>query len=116
MRNAQFAVLLALTATLLLPSAATAAPTLRLSVPVNETFFAPGLTELCGVPVWIHGLTGFAAPGFPGAGRIVYEGVVFDTSDGLPHLDWPTAVRSIVGSSTRGVDPIAERCAFLAGH
>jgi hypothetical protein len=173
---------------LLLPAgAATAAPTLRLSFPIDATFAADGLTALCGVPVWIHvegedqvtyfydasgtqilreidyspgfkftiyspveeggtgqtftypssvqlhvdypdgttvgspaiitvtGLTGFAAPGVAGAGRTVFEGVVSDTSDGLPHLDWPTAVISVVGSYNRDVDPLAERCAFLNG-
>ena len=173
---------------LLLPvGAATAAPTLRLSFPIDATFPADGLTALCGVPVWIHfegedqvtyfydasgtqilreidyspgfkftiyspveeggtgrtftypssvqlhvdytdgttvgspaiitvtGLSGFAAPGVAGAGRTVFEGVVVDTSDGLPHLDWPTAVLSVVGSFNRDVDPLAARCAFLNG-
>jgi hypothetical protein len=173
---------------LLLPAgAATAAPTLRLSFPIDETFPAEGLTALCGVPVWIHfegedqvtyfydasgtqilreidyspgfkftiyspleaggtgqtftypssvqlhvnypqgttvgspaiitvtGLSGFAAPGVAGAGRSVFEGVVVDTSDGLPHLDWPTAVISVVGSFNRDVDPLAARCVFLYG-
>jgi hypothetical protein len=188
MHRARFALLLALTAGLLLPAAATAAPTLRLSFPIDETFPAEGLTALCGVPVWIHlegedqvtyfydasgtqilreldyspnlkftiyspveeggtgrtftypstvqlhvaypegttvgspaiitvtGLGGFAAPGVAGAGRQVFEGVVSDTSDGLPHLDWPTAVLSVVGSYNRDIDPLAERCAFLAGQ
>ena len=187
-KTIRFAVLLAVTAALLAPAGASAAKTLRVSSAVDETFYAPGLSELCGVPVWIHvegeyqvtyfydasgtqivreldyapatkttifspvqeggtgrsftspisyqmhvsypegitvgskanivvtGVSGFAAPGYPGAGRIVYEGVVVDTSDGLPHLDWPTAMLSIVGSYTRGLDPIALRCAYLAGQ
>ena len=183
----RLAAFLTLAAALLLPAAATAAPTLRLSFPIDEAFPADGLTALCGVPVWIHvegedqvtyfydangqivreldyspgfrftiyspvedggtgrtftypstvqlhvdyphgttvgspaiitvtGLTGFAAPGVAGAGRSVFEGVVSDTSDGLPHLDWPTAVLSVVGSYNRDIDPLAERCAFLAGR
>ena len=184
----RLATVLTMAVALLLPaSAATAAPTLRLSFPVDETFPADGLTALCGVPVWIHfegedqvtyyydasgtqilreidyspgfkftiyspveyggtgrtftypssvqlhidypdgttvgspaiitvtGLTGFAAPGVAGAGRTVFEGIVSDTSDGLPHLDWPTAVLSVVGSFNRDVDPLAARCAFLNG-
>ena len=184
----RLAVVLTTAAALLLPAgAATAAPTLRLSFPIDETFPAEGLTALCGVPVWIHfegedrvtyfydatgtrilreidyspgfkltiyspvdeggtgqtftypssvqlhvdypegttvgspaiitvtGLSGFAAPGVAGAGRTVFEGVVFDTSDGLPHLDWPTAVISVVGSYNRDVDALAERCAFVSG-
>jgi hypothetical protein len=188
MRNARFAVLFALAAAFLLPAGATAAPPLRVSVPVDETFRGEGLSAICGVPVWIHfegvnqvtyfydasgtrivreldyapafkftiyspleeggtgrtftspvsmqmhvsypagtsvgspalitvtGLSGFAAPGVPGAGRMVHEGVVFDTSDGLPHLDWPTATLSVVGSYNRDLNPLTERCAFLAGH
>jgi len=184
----RLAAFLTIAMALLLPaSAATAAPTLRLSFPIDETFPAEGLTALCGVPVWIHfegedqvtyfydatgsqivreidyspgfkftiyspveeggtgrtftypssvqlhvdypegttvgspaiitvtGLSGFAAPGVAGAGRTVFEGVVSDTSDGLPHLDWPTATISVVGSFNRDVDPLAERCAFLNG-
>ena len=42
-----------------------------------------------------------------GAGRTVFEGVVVDTSEGLPHLDWPTAMLSVVGSFNRDVDPLA---------
>jgi hypothetical protein len=186
MHRPRVALILTLAAALLLPAAATAAPTLRLSFPIDETFPADGLTALCGVPVWIHfegedqvtyfydtsgqivreldyspafkftiyspvedggtgrsftypstvqlhvdypdgttvgslaiitvtGLSGFAAPGVAGAGRSVFEGVVVDTSDGLPHLDWPTAVLSVVGSFNRDVDPLAARCAFLNG-
>jgi hypothetical protein len=184
----RLAAVLTTAAALLLPAgAATAAPTLRLSFPIDETFAAEGLTALCGVPVWIHlegedqvtyfydasgtqilreidyspgfkftiyspveeggtgqtftypssvqlhvdypdgttvgspaiitvtGLSGFAAPGVAGAGRTVFEGVVSDTSDGLPHLDWPTAVLSVVGSFNRDIDPLAARCAFLNG-
>jgi hypothetical protein len=37
---------------LLLP--VTAAPPLHQSVEVDETFYGEGLTELCGVPVYIH--------------------------------------------------------------
>ena len=188
MHRLRFALFVALAAALLLPAGAAAAPPLRLSFPVDETFHAEGLSDICGVPVWIHfegenkvtyyydasgtqivreldslpgfkftvyspveeggtgrsftsassvklwvdypqgttvgspviitetGLSGNAAPGFPGAGRIVYEGVVFDTSDGLPHLEWPTAVLSVTGSYTRGIDPLVERCAFLRGQ
>jgi hypothetical protein len=184
----RLAAVLTIAVALLLPAgAATAAPTLRLSFPIDATFPADGLTALCGVPVWIHfegedqvtyfydasgtqilrerdyspgfkftiyspieeggtgqtftypssvqlhvdypdgttvgsqaiitvtGLSGFAAPGVAGAGRSVFEGVVFDTSDGLPHLDWPTAVLSVVGSFNRDVDPLAARCAVLNG-
>jgi hypothetical protein len=67
--------------------------------------------------VTVTGLTGFAAPGFAGAGRQVLEGVVFDTSeDGLPLIDWPVSVISVVGSYNRDVDPLAARCDFLAGR
>ena len=48
------AVLTAAVAFLLPAGAATAAPTLRLSFPIDATFPADGLTALCGVPVWIH--------------------------------------------------------------
>jgi hypothetical protein len=83
--------------------------TLHVDYPEGTTVGSPAI-------ITQTGLSGFAAPGFPGAGRIVYEGVVFDTSDGLPHLDWPTAVLSVVGSYNRGIDPLAVRCAFLRGE
>ena len=184
----RLAAVLITAAALLLPAgAATAAPTLRLSFPIDVTFRTDGLTALCGVPVWIHfegedqvtyfydasgtqilreidyspnfkftiyspvedggtgqsftypssvqlhvdypegttvgspaiitvtGLGGFAAPGVAGAGRMLFEGVIADTSDGLPHLEWPTATISVVGSYNRDVDSLAARCAFLNG-
>jgi hypothetical protein len=62
------------------------------------------------------GLTGFAAPGVAGAGRQVVQGVVSGTSeDGLPRVD-EVALLSVVGSYNRDIDPLAERCAFLAGQ
>jgi hypothetical protein len=62
------------------------------------------------------GLTGFAAPGVAGAGRQVVEGVVIGTSeDGLPRVD-ELALLSVAGSYNRDIDPLAERCAFLAGQ
>ena len=60
------------------------------------------------------GLTGFAAPGVAGAGRQLVQGVVTGTSeDGLPRVD-EVALLSVVGSYNRDIDPLAERCAFLA--
>ena len=51
----RLAAFLTIAMALLLPaSAATAAPTLRLSFPIDETFRADGLTALRGVPVWIQ--------------------------------------------------------------
>jgi len=81
---------------------------LHVDYPQGTTVGSPAI-------ITVTGLSGFAAPGVAGAGRTVFEGVVFDTSDGLPHLDWPTATISVVGSFNRDVDPLAERCAFLNG-
>ncbi len=83
---------------------------LHIDYPDGTTVGSPAI-------ITVTGLSGFAAPGVAGAGRQVFEGVVFDTSeDGLPHVDWPTAVLSVVGSYNRDIDPLAERCAFLAGR
>lgn len=81
----------------------------HIDYPAGTTVGSPAI-------VTVTGLTGFAAPGVAGAGRQVLEGVVFETSeDGLPHVDWPVAVISVVGSYNRDVDPLAARCDFLRG-
>ena len=82
---------------------------LHVDYPQGTTVGSPAI-------ITVTGLSGFAAPGVAGAGRSVFEGVVFDTSDGLPHLDWPTAVLSVVGSFNRDIDPLAARCAFRRGE
>jgi hypothetical protein len=84
---------------------------------VLHIYYPAGTTVGSPAMVTVTGLTGFAAPGFAGAGRQVLEGVVFDTSeDGLPLIDWPVSVISVVGSYNRDVDPLAARCDFLAGR